>query len=145
VRQSYGEPAETYEINVMGTVNLLEAVRACRSVKGVVNVTTDKCYQNNEWLWGYRESEPLGGYDPYSSKQGLLRARDGGLPQLVPCGDGRCGGDRARRQRHRWRRLVADRLVPDFFRAESAGRPLEVRFPDAVRPCSMYWNHCPGT
>jgi len=59
----------SYEINVMGTVNLLEAVRACRSVKGVVNVTTDKCYQNNEWLWGYRESEALGGYDPYSSSK----------------------------------------------------------------------------
>ena len=137
VRQSYREPAETYEINVMGTVNLLEAVRACRSVKGVVNVTTDKCYQNNEWLWGYRESEPLGGYDPYSSSKACSElvtaayrssflAGTGAAVATARAGNVIGGGD--------W---SPDRLVPDFFRAESAGRPLEVRFPDAVRP----WQH----
>lgn len=66
---SYENPVETYEINVMGTVNVLEAVRCCPTVKAVINVTTDKCYDNKEWLWGYRENEPLGGYDPYSSSK----------------------------------------------------------------------------
>ena len=69
VRESYKNPVETYATNVMGTVNLLEAVRKCDSVKAVVNVTTDKCYENKEWVWGYRENEPLGGYDPYSSSK----------------------------------------------------------------------------
>jgi CDP-glucose 4,6-dehydratase len=70
VRDSYKIPVETYAVNVMGTVNLLEAVRACDSVRAVVNVTTDKCYENREWNWGYRENEPMGGYDPYSSSKG---------------------------------------------------------------------------
>ena len=69
VRDSYKIPVETYEINVMGTVNLFEAVRACKTVKAVINVTTDKCYENKEWVWGYRENEPLGGYDPYSNSK----------------------------------------------------------------------------
>ena len=62
-------PVETYQTNVMGTVNLLEAIRICRSVVAAVNVTTDKCYENNEWIWGYRENEPMGGHDPYSSSK----------------------------------------------------------------------------
>lgn len=70
VRESYKNPIETYSINVMGTVNLLEAVRHCKSVKAVLNVTTDKCYENKEWFWGYRENEPMGGYDPYSNSKG---------------------------------------------------------------------------
>lgn len=69
VRESYKVPAETYAINVMGTVNLFEAIRTCNTVKAVVNVTTDKCYENKEWVWGYREHEPLGGHDPYSSSK----------------------------------------------------------------------------
>src|SRR6185369_5609341 len=69
VRDSYRIPVDTYAINVMGTVHLLEAVRGCSSVKAVVNVTTDKCYENREWVWGYREGEPMGGYDPYSSSK----------------------------------------------------------------------------
>ena len=69
VREPYKNPVDTYAINVMGTVNLFEAVRKCGSVKAVVNVTTDKCYENKEWVWGYRENEPLGGYDPYSSSK----------------------------------------------------------------------------
>ena len=70
VRDSYKIPVETYSTNVMGTVNLLEAVRNCSSIRAVVNVTTDKCYENREWAWGYRENEPMGGYDPYSSSKG---------------------------------------------------------------------------
>jgi CDP-glucose 4,6-dehydratase len=69
VRDSYKIPVETYSINVMGAVNLFEAVRSCKSVKAVINVTTDKCYENKEWIWGYRENEPLGGYDPYSNSK----------------------------------------------------------------------------
>ncbi|WP_243688243.1 CDP-glucose 4,6-dehydratase [Geotalea toluenoxydans] len=70
VRDSYKIPVETYAVNVMGTVHLLEAVRHCPSVRAVVNVTTDKCYENKEWAWGYRENEPMGGYDPYSNSKG---------------------------------------------------------------------------
>ena len=70
VRYSYPNPVETYATNVMGTVHLLEAVRQTPGVKAVVNVTTDKCYENREWVWGYRENEPMGGYDPYSSSKG---------------------------------------------------------------------------
>ena len=69
VRESYKVPAETYEINIMGTVNLFEAVRNCPTIKAVINVTSDKCYENKEWVWGYRENEPLGGHDPYSSSK----------------------------------------------------------------------------
>jgi CDP-glucose 4,6-dehydratase len=70
---SYSDPVGTCQINVMGTVNLFEAFRGCKSVKVVVNVTTDKCYENNEWVWGYRESEPMGGYDPYSNSKGCSK------------------------------------------------------------------------
>lgn len=70
VRDSYKIPVETYAINVMGTVNLLESVRNCKSVRAVVNVTTDKCYENREWVWGYRENEAMGGHDPYSNSKG---------------------------------------------------------------------------
>ena len=70
VRESYRTPVETYATNVMGTVHLLEAVRHCPTVRAVVVVTTDKCYENREWPWGYRENEPMGGFDPYSSSKG---------------------------------------------------------------------------
>src|SRR5450759_1973890 len=70
VRESYKNPRETYEINVMGTVNLLDAIRQIGSVKAILNITTDKCYENKEWHWGYRENEPMGGYDPYSNSKG---------------------------------------------------------------------------
>ena len=70
VMESYRNPRETYEINVMGTVNLLDAARQVGSVKAILNVTTDKCYENKEWHWGYRENEPMGGYDPYSNSKG---------------------------------------------------------------------------
>ena len=137
VRQSYRQPAETYAINVMGTVHLLEAVRATPEVAAVVNVTTDKCYENKEWAWGYRESEPLGGRDPYSNSKAcseLVAAayRDSFLASAgvrlatARAGNVIGGGD--------W---AADRLVPDFFRAMQSGVPLAVRYPGAIRP----WQH----
>ncbi|MDK3157466.1 GDP-mannose 4,6-dehydratase [Kamptonema cortianum] len=70
VRQSYQNPVDTYAVNVMGTVNLLEAIRQVGGVRAVVNITSDKCYENREWVWGYRENEAMGGYDPYSSSKG---------------------------------------------------------------------------
>lgn len=142
VRDSYKVPVETYATNVMGTVNLFEAVRVCRTVKAVINVTTDKCYENKEWIWGYRENEPLGGHDPYSSSKacselvtaayrssyfnpkehsshgiGIASARAGNVIG---------GGD--------W---AADRLIPDCVRAILKGESVLVRNPHAVRP----WQH----
>ena len=70
VRQSYKEPVNTFATNVMGTVNVFEAARKCSDLKAIVNVTTDKCYENKEWVWGYRENEPIGGHDPYSGSKG---------------------------------------------------------------------------
>ena len=137
VRASYLDPVETYSTNVMGTVHLLEAIRACDTVRAVVNVTTDKCYENKEWVWGYRESEPMGGRDPYSNSKGCAELissayRASFLASAgVALGSARAGnviggGD--------W---ASDRLLPDFFRAAQAGRPLEVRFPESTRP----WQH----
>ena len=82
VRLSYQQPIETYATNVMGTVHVLEAVRHAGSVKAVVNVTTDKCYENREWVWGYREDEPMGGHDPYSNSKGCAELVSCGLPQV---------------------------------------------------------------
>ncbi|MBV9508851.1 MAG: CDP-glucose 4,6-dehydratase [Caulobacteraceae bacterium] len=137
VRLSYAEPVETYAVNVMGIVNLLEAVRQFGSVTALVNVTTDKCYDNKERQQGYREDEPLGGHDPYSSSKAcseLVTAayRDSFHAQGRPwIASGRAGnviggGD--------W---ATDRLIPDAFRALEAGEVLRVRHPDAVRP----WQH----
>ena len=137
VRYSYAFPAETYAVNVMGTVNLLEAVRQVSSVKAVLNVTTDKCYENHELDRPYREDEALGGYDPYSSSKGcseLVTAAyqrsflgSAGI-QLASARAGNVigGGDWAN-----------DRLVPDFFRALDAGQTLIIRSPRATRP----WQH----
>lgn len=137
VRYSYDAPVETYATNVMGTVNLLEAVRSCEGVRAVVSVTTDKCYDNKEWVWGYREEEALGGRDPYSSSKAcaeLVTAayRHSFLDAAgVAVGSARAGnviggGD--------W---AMDRLVPDFLRACDANRTLEIRYPDSTRP----WQH----
>ncbi len=137
VRQSYAEPAETFAVNVMGTVNLFEAVRRTPGVKAVVNVTTDKCYENREWVWPYRENEALGGHDPYSGSKACSELAtaawrrsflDAAGVQLASARAGNVigGGD--------W---AADRLVPDFLRALDAGRPLTVRSPLATRP----WQH----
>ncbi len=137
VRHSYAAPAETYAVNVMGTVHVLEAVRTTSSVKAVVNVTTDKCYDNREWHWPYRENEPLGGVDPYASSKAcseILTAawRASFLSQAgvgvatARAGNVIGGGD--------W---AADRLVPDFLRAIDAGTPIRLRNPSAIRP----WQH----
>jgi CDP-glucose 4,6-dehydratase len=138
VRRSFAEPAATYETNVMGTVNLLEAVRGAAGVRAVVNVTTDKCYENREWEWGYREDEPMGGHDPYSSSKGaaelvtsayrrsFFSEPDG--PRLASARAGNVigGGD--------W---GEDRLVPDLMRAALAGETARVRNPNSIRP----WQH----
>lgn len=137
VRHSYVEPVETYAVNVMGTVNLLEAARQTPSVKAVVNVTTDKCYENREWVWPYRENEAMGGFDPYSSSKACSELVSAAYRRsfLEPAGihlaSGRAGnviggGD--------W---ALDRLVPDFLRALDAGQTLTIRSPQATRP----WQH----
>ena len=137
VRYSYAQPAETYAVNVMGTVHLLEAVRATPGVKAVVNVTTDKCYENREWVWGYRENEAMGGFDPYSSSKGCAELVTSAYRRsfLEPAGIALAsaragnvigGGD--------W---AADRLIPDFLRAMDAGVTLKIRSPQSTRP----WQH----
>lgn len=138
VRRSYREPVATYATNVMGTVHVLEAARQTPSVRVVVNVTSDKCYENREWVWGYREAEPMGGHDPYSSSKGcaeLVTAayrRSFGPPQgnlalaSARAGNVIGGGD--------W---AEDRVLPDIVRALAAGRPVVLRRPQAVRP----WQH----
>lgn len=133
VRHAYAHPVETYSTNVMGLVNLLEAVRQTGSVRAVVNVTTDKCYENREWVWGYRENEALGGHDPYSSSKAcaeLVSAsyrRSYHLPLATArAGNVIGGGD--------W---AADRLIPDILRAIEAGQPVQIRHPQAIRP----WQH----
>lgn len=137
VRYSYVQPVETYAVNVMGTVHLLEAVRATPGVKAVVNVTTDKCYENREWPWGYRENEAMGGFDPYSSSKGcaeLVTAayrrsylETAGIALATArAGNVIGGGD--------W---AADRLIPDFLRAMDAKATLKVRSPQSTRP----WQH----
>lgn len=137
VRYSYQAPLETYAVNVMGTVNLLEAVRSVDSVRAVVNVTTDKCYENRERNEPYVEHEALGGYDPYSSskacselvtsayRRSFLEARSVGLAS-ARAGNVIGGGDGS-----------DDRLLPDFLRAIDVGKTLMIRYPDAIRP----WQH----
>lgn len=137
VRQSFKDPTETYSVNVMGLVSVFEAIRLTPSVRAVVNVTTDKCYENREWVWGYRESDPMGGYDPYSSSKGCAELvtsayrRSYFAPQGVGLASARAGnviggGD--------W---AEDRLIPDFIRAVSSGHSLVIRSPSATRP----WQH----
>ncbi len=142
VRYSYTEPVETYSTNVMGTVNLLEAVRSAGSVKAVVNVTSDKCYENREWEWGYRENEAMGGYDPYSNSKGCAELVTAAYRNSyfhpkkykehgVAIASGRAGnviggGD--------W---ADDRLIPDIMRAITQGKPVNIRNPHAIRP----WQH----
>lgn len=137
VRASYEIPVDTFTTNVIGTVNLLEAARYAETVQAIVNVTTDKCYENREWLWPYRESDRLGGYDPYSGskacaeivatayRKSFLFKADIQLAN-VRAGNVIGGGD--------W---APDRLIPDFLRASDVGQALRVRSPDAVRP----WQH----
>ena len=136
VRDSYRLPVETYATNVMGTVHLLEAVRTAVSVRAVVIVTSDKCYENREWVWGYRESEAMGGFDAYSSSKGCAELvtsayrrsffESGAAIASARAGNVIGGGDWAN-----------DRLIPDIFRAFTAGQPVHIRSPHAVRP----WQH----
>lgn len=142
VRESYNFPVETFAINVMGTVHILEAVRQTASVRSVVIVTTDKCYENKEWFWGYREDEPMGGFDPYSNSKGCAELVTSSYRQSyfnpakydshkVAIASARAGnviggGD--------W---AADRIIPDAVRHLREARPAPVRNPHAVRP----WQH----
>ncbi len=143
VRYSYNEPRLTYETNVMGTVNVLETVRQTQSVRMVVNITSDKCYENREWVWGYREHDPMGGRDPYSSSKGCAELVTSAYlhsffsPEdydkthhvamaSVRAGNVIGGGD--------W---GTDRLIPDCVRAVSQGKDILIRYPNAIRP----WQH----
>jgi CDP-glucose 4,6-dehydratase len=143
VRKSYRDPVETFETNVIGTVNIFEACRKIDSVRAIVNITSDKCYENQEWIWGYRESDPLGGHDPYSASKGCAelvtasyresyfplneyRKTHQTLVVSVRAGNVVGGGD--------W---GEDRLVPDIMRAASQNKKAIIRNPEATRP----WQH----
>ena len=142
VRYSYQHPVETYATNVMGTVLVLESVRASAGVRAVVVVTTDKCYENKEWVWGYREGEPMGGFDPYSNSKGCAElvasayrssffnsqdsSQHGAAIATARAGNVIGGGD--------W---AADRLIPDILSAFAQGQPALIRNPLAIRP----WQH----
>ena len=137
VRLSYVQPVDTYATNVMGTVHVLEATRLTESVRVVLNVTTDKCYENKEWHWGYREDDPMGGHDPYSNSKGCAElvtsayrrsfmASRGVALASARAGNVIGGGDWAQ-----------DRLVPDILRALESDQPVLIRNPNAIRP----WQH----
>lgn len=143
VRLSYDIPVETYETNVMGTINIMEAMRVTDSVKVGVMITTDKCYENKEQIWGYRENEPMGGYDPYSSSKGaaeiaisswrrsFFNPADYGAKHHVSLASVRAGnviggGD--------W---ALDRIIPDCIKALEAGKTIDIRSPKSIRP----WQH----
>jgi CDP-glucose 4,6-dehydratase len=142
VRYSYDNPVETYSTNVMGSVNLFEAIRQIDSVRAIVNITSDKCYENREWVWGYRENDPMGGYDPYSSSKGCAElvasayrnsffnpsdyAKHGVALSSVRAGNVIGGGD--------W---AENRLLPDILHAIASGQKVLIRNPLAIRP----WQH----
>lgn len=138
VRYSYAEPKLTFDTNVAGSVNILEAVRLCGAVRSFVYVTSDKCYRNNEWIWGYRENDELGGHDPYSASKAaaelvfssyqdsFFRDRPNFGAATVRAGNVIGGGD--------W---AADRIVPDAIRALIAGEAIHLRNPNSTRP----WQH----
>jgi CDP-glucose 4,6-dehydratase len=142
VRYSYANPVETYATNVMGTVHVLECIRSLKGVRATVVVTTDKCYENKEWVWGYRENEPMGGYDPYSNSKGCAELVTAAFRQSyfsaadypkhqhalasARAGNVIGGGD--------W---SEDRLIPDALKAFESGVPLVIRNPLATRP----WQH----
>lgn len=139
VRESYLQPVETYDINVMGTISILEAIRSHESVRASIFVTTDKCYDNKEWAWGYRENDPMGGHDPYSSSKGcaelLIQSYQKSyfndqhsLSALssVRAGNVIGGGD-----------LSRDRLIPDIVRAIQSKEKVFIRNPSSTRP----WQH----
>jgi len=142
VRHSYANPVETYSTNVMGTVHLFEAVKQTPGVRAVVNITSDKCYENREWAWGYREDEAMGGYDPYSSSKGCA--------ELITAAYRNSFFAPSRYDRHRVAIASAragnvigggdwalDRLIPDIMRAIAENTPVIIRNPHAIRP----WQH----
>ena len=137
VRKSYADPALTFETNMLGTLNVLEALRVTPSVRALVCITSDKAYRNDEWVWGYREQDALGGHDPYSASKGCAEIiahsyfasyfqQEGPACATTRAGNIIGGGD--------W---AADRIVPDCARAWSQGRPVQIRSPWATRP----WQH----
>ena len=143
VRESYRSPAVTFETNIMGTVNIFEASRSCDSVRAIINVTSDKAYENKEWIWGYRESDPMGGYDPYSASKGCSELITASYRNsffnldeygkshstlVASCRAGNVigGGD--------W---AEDRLIPDMIRAIESHQKVVIRNPHAIRP----WQH----
>lgn len=142
VRLSYDDPVATYATNVMGSVHVLEAARHCKSIRGVLVITSDKCYENREWTWGYRENDPMGGYDPYAGSKGCAElvtasyrnsffppgafSQHGVAVASARAGNVIGGGDWAQ-----------DRLVPDICRAAAAGVAVQIRNPEAIRP----WQH----
>ncbi len=142
VRLSYDIPVETYETNVMGTINIMEAIRHTPNTKVGVMITTDKCYENKEQIWGYRENEPMGGYDPYSSSKGAAEiaisswrrsffnpkdyAKHGKSLASVRAGNVIGGGD--------W---ALDRIIPDCIKALEADKSIDIRSPKSIRP----WQH----
>lgn len=142
VRLSYDIPVETYQVNVMGTIHIMEAIRVTGSVKVGIMITTDKCYENREQIWGYRENEAMGGYDPYSSSKGAAEIaisswrrsyfhpdkynQHGKSIASVRAGNVIGGGD--------W---ASDRIIPDCIRSLEAGKAIEIRSPKAIRP----WQH----
>ncbi len=138
VRLSYLEPVDTYTTNVIGTVNVLESARYCKNLKAIVSVTTDKCYENREWDWGYRENEPMGGHDPYSNSKGCAElvtsayrssffySNDTASIATGRAGNVIGGGD--------W---AEDRLIPDILKAFENSKPVIVRNPLSTRP----WQH----
>ena len=143
VRYSYKHPLETLETNIIGTANVFEACKRTNSVKAIVNITSDKCYENKEWVWGYRENDPMGGYDPYSASKGcaelitssyrnsFFNSKEYGKTHNILLASARAGnviggGD--------WSQ---DRLIPDIVKAASKGETVFIRSPDAIRP----WQH----
>lgn len=138
VRLSYASPIETYETNVMGTAKVLESARVCKNLKAIVSVTTDKCYENKEWVWAYREEEAMGGYDPYSSSKGCaelvtaayrrsyFNGSDCAALATARAGNVIGGGD--------W---ALDRLIPDILNAFQQNQAVIIRNPMATRP----WQH----
>ena len=139
VRYSFEEPVETYAVNVLGTAHVLEACRSLPRLRAVIVITTDKCYENREWHWGYRENDPLGGHDPYSSSKACAELVTDSYRRSYFSDQDNCariasaragnvigGGD--------W---AVDRLLPDAIRAFEAGKPVALRYPDSIRP----WQH----
>ena len=139
VRYSYQNPVETYEVNVIGTVNVLESIKYSSTIKSAIIITTDKCYENKEWLWSYRENEPMGGYDPYSSSKGCAElvtaayrnsyfSSENSKVQIASARAGNVigGGD--------W---AEDRLIPDFVRSIQNNQKITIRSPKSIRP----WQH----